>query len=101
MTASKDSKDSFSEKVWHVVCAIPKGHVLSYAAVAKRAGFSGAARAVGTLMKKNFDPERPCHRVIRSDGGLGEYNRGTLAKARFLRSEGVVIRNHRVVASEK
>ena len=98
MALKKDAKVSFSEKVWRVVCAIPKGQVLSYAAVAKKAGFPGAARAVGTLMKQNFDPARPCHRVVRSDGVLGQYNRGgTAAKARILKREGVTVKEGRVV----
>jgi len=49
---------------------------MSYKQVAKKAGNSRAARAVGTLMSKNFDPKIPCHRVIRSDGKVGDYNRG-------------------------
>ncbi|OGI14271.1 MAG: 6-O-methylguanine DNA methyltransferase [Candidatus Moranbacteria bacterium RIFCSPHIGHO2_01_FULL_54_31] len=82
---------SFSEKVLAVVKKIPKGKTLSYAEVARRAGSPGASRAVGSLMKQNFDPAIPCHRVIRSDGSLGEYNRGgTKAKARKLRAEGVL-----------
>lgn len=92
----KNNQGSFSQKVWEVVCAIPKGQVLTYAEVAKRAGFLGAARAVGTLMKKNFDATRPCHRVIRSDGALGQYNRGAAKKERILRAEGVMIHRGRV-----
>lgn len=97
MALKKNTRVSFSEKAWRVVCAIPKGQVLSYAEVARQAGFPGAARAVGTLMKKNFDATRPCHRVIRSDGALGEYNRGKKAKERILKKEGVSIKNGRVV----
>ena len=64
---------------------------MTYAEVARRAGSPGAARAVGSVMKKNFDPAIPCHRVIRSDGSLGQYNRGgTEAKASKLRAEGAV-----------
>lgn len=99
MALKKDAKVSFSEKVWRVVCAIPKGQVLSYAAVAKKAGFPGAARAVGTLMKQNFDLARPCHRVVRSDGSIGQYNRGAAAKERILRAEGVVITKGKVIVS--
>ena len=55
---------------------IPRGRTMSYKQVAKKAGNSRAARAVGTLMSKNFDPKIPCHRVIRSDGKVGDYNRG-------------------------
>ncbi len=96
MVTMNNKQGSFSQKVWEVVCAIPKGQVLTYAEVAKRAGFFGGARAVGTLMKKNFDGTRPCHRVIRSDGTLGQYNRGAKNKERILRSEGVVIQDGRV-----
>jgi O-6-methylguanine DNA methyltransferase len=67
---------SFAEKVRAVVAKIPKGKTLTYAQVAARAGNPLAARAVGTVMKNNYDPAVPCHRVIRSDGKLGEYNRG-------------------------
>ena len=96
MVTMNNKQGSFSQKVWEVVCAIPKGQVLTYAEVAKHAGFLGAARAVGTLMKKNFDGTRPCHRVIRSDGTLGQYNRGAKNKERILRSEGVLIQDGRV-----
>jgi O-6-methylguanine DNA methyltransferase len=78
---------TFTEKVLAVVKKIPRGKTLSYAAVAKRAGSPRASRAVGSILKKNFDPVIPCHRVIKSDGTLGAYNRGTVEKARKLRME--------------
>lgn len=81
---------NFSENVLDVVRRIPRGEALTYGEVAHRAGFPGAARAVGTLMAKNFDPEIPCHRVICADGRPGKYNRGgERAKRRMLESEGV------------
>jgi len=67
---------NFSDKVRAVVREIPKGKTLSYKQVAQKAGNAKAARAVGVIMSKNFDPKIPCHRVIRSDGTLGDYNRG-------------------------
>lgn len=79
----------FSDSVLEVVKEIPVGRVMTYAQVAACAGVSGAARAVGSILKKNFDPAIPCHRVIRSDGKLGEYNRGRAKKAELLREEGV------------
>ncbi len=68
--------DSFSERVRDVVRSIPKGQTMSYKEVAVKAGSAGAARAVGMIMRNNFDPTVPCHRVIRSDGKVGGYNRG-------------------------
>lgn len=67
---------SFTEKVLDIVGKIPKGTTLTYKEVAKRAGNPNACRAVGSIMAKNFRRDIPCHRVIRSDGKVGEYNRG-------------------------
>jgi methylated-DNA-[protein]-cysteine S-methyltransferase len=68
---------------------IPKGETRSYGQVAAAAGIPGAARAVGTCMKENYDSSVPCHRVIRSDGTLGEYNRGgPVVKRALLEAEG-------------
>lgn len=80
---------TFAQKVLAVVAKIPRGKTLSYAQVAGRAGSPRAARAVGSIMKKNHDPAIPCHRVIHSDGTPGGYNRGgSRAKIRKLRAEG-------------
>jgi len=74
------------------VRAIPKGKVLTYKEVAIKAGNPNAARAVANIMAANYDPEIPCHRVVRSDGGLGGYNRGGEEKKRaILLSEGVTL----------
>lgn len=78
---------SFTQKVLEVVRKIPKGEVLSYADVARRAGSPRAARAVGSIMKANFRPDVPCHRVIKSDGTLGNYNRGAKKKFALLKAE--------------
>ncbi len=83
-------KTNFSERVRNVVRQIPKGETRSYKEVAAAAGYPGAARAVGSVMKNNFDPTVPCHRVVRSDGKIGEYNRGGPRQKRtLLLSEGV------------
>ena len=79
----------FQEKVKSVVRKIPKGTVLTYKQVAYAAGKPGAARAVANTMANNYDETVPCHRVIRSDGKLGGYNRGGIEKKRsILMSEG-------------
>ncbi len=82
----------FADAVRAVVRAIPKGETLSYKAVAERAGKPHGARLVARIMARNFDPTVPCHRVIRSDGRAGGYNRGGEARKRaILRAEGVTI----------
>jgi len=80
---------NFSQRVFGVVKKIPRGKILTYQEVARRAGSPKAARAVGNVLKKNYDPKIPCHRVIRSDGALGKYNRGQEEKLLRLQSEGV------------
>ncbi len=81
----------FAEKVRKVVAGIPKGKTMTYGEVASRAGYPGAGRAVGAVMKQNHDPQVPCHRVIRSDGAIGEYNRGgPKAKRALLIAEGAI-----------
>ncbi len=81
---------SFKEKVLDVVRKIPKGKTMTYKEVAECAGSPGASRAVGSIMKANYDETVPCHRVVRSDGKTGDYNRGgEKAKVDLLRKEGV------------
>ena len=64
---------------------------MTYGEVARRAGYPRAARAVGIAMSRNFDPKVPCHRVIRADGLVGNYNRGgPRRKAEILKREGAI-----------
>jgi len=79
---------SFSEKVYQVVKKIPKGKVLTYKEVAELAGSPFAYRAVGNILHKNKNKNIYCHRVIRSDGKLGGYNKGKKQKALILKKEG-------------
>jgi methylated-DNA-[protein]-cysteine S-methyltransferase len=80
---------TFREKVFAVVKKIPKGKVLTYAEVARRAGNPRAYRAAANIIGTNRSSEIPCHRVIRSDGTLGGYSMGgTKVKAQKLRAEG-------------
>jgi methylated-DNA-[protein]-cysteine S-methyltransferase len=79
---------TFKEKVLELVRKIPKGKTLTYKEVARRASQPRAYRAVGNILNKNFDSKIPCHRVIRSDGKIGGYNRGVSLKKKILASEG-------------
>ncbi len=84
---------SFTEKVYSVVAKIPKGQVLTYKQVAKKAGSPLAFRAVGNILNKNYNPKIPCHRVVRSDGKIGGYNRGAKRKKEILTREGFLKKN--------
>lgn len=81
---------TFKEKVLAIVSKIPKGSMMTYKTVATKAGSPGASRAVGSILKTNYNPKIPCHRVIRSDGVIGEYNRGRDNKIKLLRKEGAI-----------
>lgn len=83
--------DNFSNTVRKIVAKIPKGKTMTYKQVATKAGNPNAARAVGMIMSKNYDKSIPCHRVVRSDGKIGGYNRGGAnRKAEILREEAFV-----------
>lgn len=77
----------FQQLIYTIVKTIPAGQTLTYKEVAMKAGRPRAFRAVGNLLNKNFDPSIPCHRVIRSDGKTGGYNRGATQKAQLLQEE--------------
>ena len=81
---------TFTQKVHEVVKKIPRGKTLTYKEVAKRAGNGNSSRAVGNILNKNYNSNIPCHRVVRSDGKPGGYNRGALAKIKLLKKEGAI-----------
>ena len=65
----------FQVRVWSYLAKIPRGSVKTYSQVAKGIGKPLAVRAVANAIGKNpFPPKIPCHRVVRSDGGLGGYS---------------------------
>lgn len=81
----------FCQAVWTACAEIPKGEVRTYRWIAEKIGKPGAARAVGTALGANpFAPVVPCHRVVRSDGGLGGYSApgGVKTKVKLLSAEG-------------
>ncbi len=79
---------TFKEKIYSIVKTIPKGKVMTYKEVARKAGRPLAYRAVGNILGKNVDPKVPCHRVIRSDGKTGGYRDGSHFKIKRLIEEG-------------
>ncbi len=93
---------SFSEKVYAALQKIPKGRITTYAEIAKAIGKPNAFRAVGNACNQNPNALKvPCHRVVKSDGTLGGYAFGTNAKIRRLRTEGIEIKNNKIVEFKK
>lgn len=80
----------FQRAVLEATSTIPVGETRPYAWVAREMGKPGAVRAVGTALAKNPIPLLiPCHRVVRSDGSLGQYAFGPPMKSALLESEHV------------
>ncbi|MFY9492983.1 MAG: MGMT family protein [Minisyncoccia bacterium] len=87
----------FKDKVYKTTQKIPKGKVATYKSIAVAIGSPRASRGVANALARNFDPKIPCHRVVRSDGTLGGYNRdGAAKKTKLLRAEGVLVLKNKV-----
>ena len=82
----------FQQRVWLACADIPAGQTRTYRWIAQKIGSPNASRAVGTALSRNpFAPLIPCHRVVRSDGGMGGYSGpgGIKQKLALLKKEGV------------
>jgi methylated-DNA-[protein]-cysteine S-methyltransferase len=81
----------FGRRILRATAAIPFGQTRSYAEVAAAAGSPRGSRAAGNALGANPIPiVVPCHRVLRSGGGLGGYTGGLHRKELLLRTEGVL-----------
>lgn len=81
----------FQKKVWQTMRQIRPGTTMSYGELARRSGYPGAARAVGTACRDNPLPlVVPCHRVIGSNGKLIGYSAGLWRKEYLLTHESAV-----------
>ena len=96
-----DGVSAFARRVYAALCQVPRGKVITYAALGRRIGCA-SPRAIGQALRANpFAPQVPCHRVIASDltpGGFHGETRGPqLAhKLRLLATEGIVFKNGRL-----
>ena len=89
----------FQKKVYEIVKRIPRGRVFTYKKIAKLAGSPRAWRAVGNILNKNPNLKLiPCHRVIKSNGRIGGYNKGTKKKIALLKKEGIIIKNGKITS---
>ena len=78
----------FQLHVWSELLKIPVSHTTTYKAIAESIGKPKATRAVGTAVGNNpVSYLIPCHRVVRSDGGLGGYHWGIDVKIKMLQAE--------------
>ncbi len=83
----------FQKEVLVVTAGIERGKVMTYGEVAEKMGNPRAYRAVGTALGKNpLAPRIPCHRVIRSNGKIGNYSGkgGSRTKLMLLTEEGAL-----------
>lgn len=98
---------TYQQAVLRVLAEVPKGKVTTYGDLAKELAKRDpkwsprSSRAVGTTMKNNVcGPRIPCHRVIKSDGGIGNFRGGEKGavdvKIRMLIDEGVSVTNRKV-----
>lgn len=89
-------ESNFNEKCYALLKSIPKGKVTTYKEMAKALN-TKAWRAVGSAMAKNKNLVIiPCHRVVRSNGSIGEYALGAEKKSDILKKEGVIINNGKI-----
>lgn len=90
---------SFQDKILKQIKKIPRGYVSTYKMVARACGKPKAVRSVGRACAQNsYLISIPCHRVIRSSGEIGNYQKGRAAKVKILKSEGIKIKSGRFIA---
>jgi AraC family transcriptional regulator of adaptative response/methylated-DNA-[protein]-cysteine methyltransferase len=78
----------FQRRVWEELRRIPRGETRTYQDIARAIGFPAAVRAVGSACGANpVALVVPCHRAVRTDGGLGGYAWGLARKRKLLRFE--------------
>jgi methylated-DNA-[protein]-cysteine S-methyltransferase len=86
----KQDGAEFMQSCWNQLRKIPGGKVLSYAQLAKKSGNEKAVRAAGSACARNLiAPFIPCHRVIKTNGDIGNYGFGVSLKKALLEHEGV------------
>ncbi|HIH25291.1 MGMT family protein [Candidatus Woesearchaeota archaeon] len=92
---------NFNDKVYRLCKLIPKGKVSTYKEIAKALDSRGY-RAVGNALNKNpYAPVVPCHRVVSYSSHLHGFLHGLAAKRKLLESEGIKIKNNKVIDFEK
>ena len=97
----------YQQAILRILAEVPRGKVTTYGDLAKELArrdpkwSPNASRAVGTTMRNNpCGPQIPCHRVIKSDGNVGNFRgreKGAVdEKIGMLREEGVTVNNRKI-----
>ena len=97
----------YQQAILRILAEVPRGKVTTYGDLAKELArrdpkwSPNASRAVGTTMRNNpCGPQIPCHRVIKSDGNVGNFRGGEKGaveeKICMLREEGVTVNNRKI-----
>jgi O-6-methylguanine DNA methyltransferase len=82
----------FQRRAYLKLCNVPRGSVVTYQSLAASVGAPDGQRAIGNTMASNPVPIYvPCHRVIKSDGSIGNYGGGVARKLKLLRAEGFAV----------
>ena len=93
---------NLEEKVYKKLLEVPPGKVTTYGELAKSIGLKNGQRIIGRMMNKNPYPVIiPCHRVVKSDGNVGGYAWGEKVKSTMLTTEGIKIKNRKIIDMEK
>ena len=96
------SIDNFQTKVLNLVKQIPLSQITTYKILATATGNKYASRAVCNALNKNKNLIKiPCHRVIKSNGHIGNYVLGTNKKELLLKNEGITIKNNKIIDFKK
>ena len=99
MGEERKTNSPFGKKVYEILKTTPKGKVVTYGQLAKMAEKPKAARAVGTMMRKNKDPKHiPCYKVVRGDLRIGKYSAkgGIKRKDHLLKKDGIETKNGKI-----
>ena len=99
-----ENKSSFYSRVYEIVKLVPVGRITTYGHIAKYLGVATSARMVGYAMNvSHSNSEIPAHRVVNRNGILtGKHHfDGVNLMQELLESEGIVVKNDKIVDFEK
>ena len=90
------------KKIYKKLLQVPSGKITTYGELSRAIGLKNGQRVIGQIMKKNpFPVIVPCHRVVKSNRGIGGYAFGVDIKRNMLIKEGICIKNDKIENFEK